>query len=73
MSTYLLLFTKTIPVYYSDTTGLPSVHKTKPWETTIEANGQIDAEQIASRLGSMLRVRQAKGYDIRLDSVIEVE
>ena len=62
MDSYLLTFLKFIPMRQQTV-------KTEYWYTTIIANGEIDAKQKAVRLGSMLRIRLAKGYDIKLDSV----
>lgn len=72
MSTYLLTFTKSIPVIHSGIGDSVTV-RTEPWQTTIEANGSVHAEQVAKSIGSHIRVRLGKGYDIVLDSVAHVD
>ena len=67
MSTYLLVFEKTIPI--GDTT----ISRRVPWHTSINANGQVHAEQVAKQLGSMLRVRLPKRHDIALIEVLLVD
>ena len=72
MSTYLLTFIKSIPVVHSVVGDAVTV-RTEPWHTTIEAEGDVNANQVARRLGSHLRVRLGKGYDIVLESVEYVD
>jgi hypothetical protein len=65
MENYLLTFFKTIPLD-------KNVRSSVIWQTTISANGEIHAKQEAVKIGSMIRQKLAKGYDIELDSVEEV-
>lgn len=68
METYLITFTKKIPVARREV-GRAHTVKTEPWQTTINADSDEEAEDIARTLGSHIRQRLGKGYDIVLDSV----
>ncbi len=68
MRCYLLTFIKTKPVHVVP--GKFFVEE--PWHTTISVENLEDADHAARSLGSALRVRLAKGYDIKLESIEQI-
>ena len=67
MRTYLLTFTKSIPVFAGWPVYIAITEE--PWHTTIGAKNIEEAELTAKTLGTFLRGKLTKGYDIALDSV----
>lgn len=70
MSTYLLTFTKIIPLHdgiIGSTSSIVTLNE--PWHTTIGAEDAQSAESIAIEIGNMVKNRLPEFYDIKLDSV----